>query len=39
MSSTEEVLKIAQEGDGYLAVERSAFIVRKYKKQKKIIEA
>lgn len=39
MASTEEVLKIAQEGDGYLAVERSAFIVRKLKKQKKIIEA
>lgn len=39
MTSIEEVLKIAQEGDGYLAVERSSFVVRKLKRQKKLIEA
>lgn len=39
MTSAEEVLKIAQKGDGYLAVERSSFVVRKLKRQKKINEA
>lgn len=39
MTSIQEVLKIAQEGDGYLAVERSSFVIRKLKRQKKINEA
>lgn len=39
MASIEEVNRIAEEGNGYLASERSMFLVRKMKKQQKYIEA
>ncbi|OHT05911.1 hypothetical protein TRFO_26188 [Tritrichomonas foetus] len=39
MTSPEKVFEIAQSGDGYLAVEKSLFVVRKLKRQKKTNDA
>lgn len=39
MTSKEEIFEIAKKGDGYLAIEKSSFIIRKLKRQNKIDEA